>query len=102
MKLRVRCPGCGLVEVAEAELELLAERDGAEPLAYAFDCPVCAAPVRAPADAKLLRALAYLGARVRVAPAERLAAEDAALRAFRRLLDDPDFVAKLLGDDSYS
>jgi hypothetical protein len=91
-----------LVEVAEAELELLAERDGAEPLVFAFDCPVCATPVRSPADAALLRALAYLGARVRVAPAERLAAEDADLATFRRLLDDPEFVAKLLDGETYS
>ncbi len=100
MKLRVRCPGCGLVEVEEAELELLAERPGDEPRAYAFDCPVCSATVRSAADAKLLRALAYLGARLRVAPPERLAAEDAAVAAFRRLLDDPGFLARLLRGDS--
>ena len=97
-KLRVNCPACGLVEITGSVIELLAERDGEEPASYAFDCSQCHATVRRRASARLLRALAYLGAPVRVASPARLAAEDALVDELRRLLDEPDFVARL--DDS--
>jgi hypothetical protein len=97
MRLRVPCPSCGLVEVDDVDVELLAERAGGEPAWYAFDCPSCSATVRSGADARLLRALAYIGARVRVAPPDQLAAEDADVAGLRRLLDEPDFVQRLGG-----
>jgi hypothetical protein len=93
--LRARCPGCGPVNVAAEAIELLAERPGAEPSRYGFVCPRCSAPVRAEASAKLVRALAFLGATQRVAPAARLQAEDLLVAELRALLDGRDFVDRL-------
>ena len=100
MKLQMRCHGCGLVEVAVAALELLAEREGAEPQAYGFRCPRCLESASSWADGKLLGALTYLGVGVRVAPTWRLGPEDAAVAALRHELDDPDVMARLLGGPS--
>jgi hypothetical protein len=93
--LRAGCPGCGPVDVAAAMVELLAEKAGAEPSRYGCVCPRCSAPVRAEAGPKLARALAYLGATARVAPAARLRAEDLLVAQLRCLLDAQDFVDRL-------
>ena len=95
MKLRVACPTCGVVEVGNSQIELLTGRPGGEPTAYAFDCPACSGTVRAAADAAVLRALAYLGTEVRVAPPAQLVAEDAEVAELRRLLDAPGFIDRL-------
>jgi hypothetical protein len=63
VRFTLKCPRCADVSVPPRDLELFLARDSAE-AELAFDCPSCAAPVRAKCDQPIARLLTLSGARV--------------------------------------
>lgn len=96
-KIRARCPRCGDVEFSLAAIVVVGTHDGPS-RTYRFSCPACERAVTRSALPEVIDLLLSAGVRLAEAPAARSPRPritDREVKAFRALLDRPDWFSHL-------